>query len=160
MEEAPSEAVTEPTDVDTADGGFSSPSEALDVWYRIEAELASAKQTFDAAVAPAQQAYDAVAAPLETQRDSLKQYFAEQAKLAGQSKFSGEQAEVSIVTKESPKIADADQFKAWVAANGRVELFQKRLNLTEFRKFQKDNPETVPPGINVETEEQVKFKAL
>ncbi len=131
---------------------------ALAEWQRINSELDDAKSTYEAEIAPATEAYQAKTAPLEEQRQDLAAWFVTHAGSVGADEFASDAGKVTISTRESPKIDNADSFFAWVAETNNAALLQKRISVTQFREFQKANPESVPPGVVVEVDRSAKFK--
>ncbi len=151
------ESGSEPGPEAAADQGWTA-EKALAEWNRITAELDEAKSTYEAAIAPAAEAYKATTAPLEEQRQDLEAWFMTHAETVGVDEFASDAGKVTISTRESPKIDNADSFFAWVAETNNAALLQKRISVTQFREFQKANPESVPPGVVVEVDRSAKFK--
>ena len=47
---------------------------------------------------------------------------------------------------------DWDAFKTFVKENDALDLFEKRIAQTNMSKFLEENPGTVPPGLNADSE--------
>jgi len=48
--------------------------------------------------------------------------------------------------------SDWDSMNKFILENGVPEFFEKRLNQTVVKQFLDENPDTVPPGLNVDSE--------
>lgn len=154
--EAVAQADTGP---ESAGGSAWTPELALAEWNRIAGELDQAKATYEAAIAPAAEAYEQQRAPLEEKLGDLEAWFVAHAQTVGANEFASDSGKVTISTRESPKIDNADSFFAWVAETNNAALLQKRISVTQFRQFQKANSDAVPPGVVVEVDHSAKFKA-
>ncbi len=143
-----------------SDAGGWTAEQALAEWKRITTELEEAKAAYESEIAPAATAYEERKAPLEEQLGDLEAWFLAHAETVGADEFASDAGKVTISTRESPKIDNADSFFAWVAETSNAALLQKRISVTQFREFQKANPESVPPGVVVEVDRSAKFKAV
>ena len=54
--------------------------------------------------------------------------------------------------------SDWSAMHAFVVENSMPEFLEKRLNQTAVKEFLTENPETVPPGLNVDSEYQISVR--
>ncbi len=88
---------------------------------------------------------------LETEEKALKAYIIDNLPKSEQTGASGKVANVKIVTKEVPQIADLEAFYGYVRKSKRSDLLQKRLNDSAIKEMLDDGKNI--PGIQT-------FKAI
>ncbi len=145
------------------------PEQAIEQWKKLHELQDSTEKEFEdqmapliaqheEKLAPIKSAREEKLAPIEAQITELETWFLKQSETDGADEYKSDAGEVTISSREKPSIDDAEQFYEWVETSKNSELLQKRLSVTKFRTFLKENNGEVPPGVSVETERSVKFK--
>lgn len=153
--ENPQDAASESGEVPTE----WTPTTAMARWRELEAQRAEADSVYEAQIEPYASAHSAAIAPLDEERDAIETWFLAHANEVGQQAFESDAGKVTISERETPKLSDADAFFSWAASSNNVGLLQKRLSVTQYREYVKANPDQTPPGVTVEVDQSVKFKA-
>ncbi len=148
---------------DTAEAGSSgeqgwTPEQAITEWRALLDQRAAAEVRYEEQIAPFKEAFDAEAKTVDAKLDDLEAWFLDHAEAAGNDAFAAEGGTVTVSARENPKISDAESFFAWAETTNNSSLLQKRISVTEFRAFQKEHPDELPPGVTVEVSRSAKFK--
>lgn len=89
---------------------------------------------------------------IKAQQDAVKNALKDQMLAMGVASVRTEQGTVTLGTKTRYNTQDWDAFKEFVKDNDAIDLLEKRIAQTNMATFLKDNPGTVPPGLNSFTE--------
>ena len=84
---------------------------------------------------------------LEAEERALKAHIIDNLPKSQLTGASGKIANVKIVTKTVPQIADIDKFYGYIRKTGRTDLLQKRLNETAINEILESKKNAVVPGI-------------
>lgn len=133
--------------------------QALAEWRRLNDERDAAQAAYEEQIQPMKAALEAQVAPMVEKLEALEAWFLDHAEQVGQEVFESDAGKVTIATRETPKITDADSFFAWAAASNNMSMLQKRISVTSYREYIKANPDQEPPGVTVEQDRSAKFKA-
>jgi len=145
------------------------PEQAIEEWKELQQLQKNTEKEFDDQMAPLIEAHEQKLAPIKTAREEklapidakleeLETWFIKQSETDGTDEYKSDAGEVTISTRDKPSIEDSEKFYEWVETTKNSELLQKRLSVTKFRTFVKENNGEIPPGVSVETERSVKFK--
>lgn len=151
------EEISEAASTEESTEGWT-PEQAIAEWRALTDQREAAQARFEEQTASFREALEAETGPLNAKLDDIEAWFLDHAEAAGTDAFAAEGGKVTISARENPKISDADSFFAWAESTNNSSLLQKRISVTEFRAFQKDNPDEVPPGVTVEISRSAKFK--
>jgi hypothetical protein len=142
--------VTEPT-------GWT-PEQAIGEWRALTDQRAAAEARFEEQIAAFKEAFETETGAIDAKLDDLEAWFLDHAEAAGSDAFAADGGTVTVSTRENPKINDAESFFAWAESTNNSSMLQKRISVTQFRAFQAEHPEQVPPGVTVEVSRSAKFK--
>lgn len=140
------------------DPATADPASAMATWRALAQARDEAQQTYESQIASFKAQFEETTGPIDEQTAAIEEWFGTHAAETGAESFDSEAGKVTISVRETPKISDAESFFSWAASSNNVGLLQKRISVTEFRKFVKDHPDETPPGVTVEAAQSVKFK--
>ncbi len=135
------------------------PGSAMARWKALEQARSEAQQEFETQIEPFKAHFEATVGPIDDQLEAIEQWFLAHAAETNTDSFDSEAGRVTVATRQTPKITDAESFFAWAASSNNVGLLQKRISVTQFREFAKSNPEQTPPGVTIEAAQSIKFKS-
>jgi DNA repair exonuclease SbcCD ATPase subunit len=104
-----------------------------------------------------QKEFDTQLETLAAQLDEVKTEIKEQMKAQGAKSVKTDFGTLSLVTKTRYSTNDWDSFKTFVVQNDVVDLLEKRIAQLNMSKFLEENPGLVPPGLNSNTEFEIKL---
>lgn len=133
--------------------------QAIEEWRTLIEKRHAAEATYQEQIAEFKETFESETQPIDAKLNDLEAWFLDHAEAAGVESFAGDGGTVSVSSRENPKISDADSFFAWAESTNNSGLLQKRISVTEFRSFQKEHPDQIPPGVTIETTRSAKFKA-
>lgn len=96
--------------------------------------------------------FDTKMAALDEQLDVLSSSMKEQMLEAGVSSVRTAEGTVILSTKIRYTVSDWDAFKTFVKEHDMLDLFEKRLAQTNMANFLKENPKTIVPTLNSNSE--------
>ena len=102
------------------------------------------------------QEYDTKLETLKAQQDELRFAMKDQMKALGVRSVNTAFGTVTMVTKTRYNTTDWDSFKKFVVEHDVVDLLEKRIAQTNMSKFLEENPGLVPPGLNSNTEFEIR----
>lgn len=97
-------------------------------------------------------AYEADLAELTEQRNIVANSMKDQMQAAGVKSVRTDYGTAMLSKKTRYWTGDWDAFKTFVKENDALDLFEKRIAQTNMSKFLEENPGTVPPGLNADSE--------
>lgn len=89
---------------------------------------------------------------LEAQLDIVKEALLDYCKAHGVDSVRTQEGLVYRTQKTRYWTSDWASMHKFILDNGLPEFFEKRLNQGAVKEFLEDNPETIPPGLNADTE--------
>jgi hypothetical protein len=104
-----------------------------------------------------QKEFDTQLETLAAQLDEVKTEIKDQMKAQGAKSVKTDFGTLSLVTKTRYSTNDWDSFKTFVVQNDVVDLLEKRIAQLNMSKFLEENPGLVPPGLNSNTEFEIKL---
>jgi len=104
-----------------------------------------------------QKEFDTQLETLAAQLDEVKTEIKDQMKAQGAKSVKTDFGTLSLVTKTRYSTNDWDSFKTFVVQNDVVDLLEKRIAQLNMAKFLEENPGLVPPGLNSNTEFEIKL---
>ncbi len=131
---------------------------ALQRWRDLTEQKSAAETTYEEQIAPYKAAFEESTKAVDEELETIEAWFLTHAEAVDQDSFSGDGGTVTITARENPKITDGDAFFTWADSTDNSSLLQKRISVTEFRKFQAEHPGEIPPGVAIETSRSAKFK--
>ena len=102
------------------------------------------------------QEYDTKLEQLKAQQDELRFAMKDQMKALGVKSVNTTFGTVSLVNKTRYNTQDWDSFKKFVVEHDVVDLLEKRIAQTNMSTFLEENPGLVPPGLNSNTEFEIR----
>lgn len=102
------------------------------------------------------QEYDTKLETLKAQQDELRFAMKDQMKALGVRSVNTTFGTVTMVTKTRYSTTDWDSFKKFVVEHDVVDLLEKRIAQTNMSTFLEENPGLVPPGLNSNTEFEIR----
>jgi hypothetical protein len=93
--------------------------------------------------------YDTKVEQLKEKQNTLKFAMKDQMQALGVKTVNTTFGTVSMVQKTRYSTQDWDAFKDFVVENHAVDLLEKRIAQTNMAQFLADNPGSVPPGLNM-----------
>lgn len=147
----------EPASEESASEGWT-PEQAIAEWRALSEQRDAAEARYEEQIASFKEAFEAETSAVDAKLDDIEAWFLDHAEAAGSDAFEAEGGKVTVSARENPKISDPDSFFAWAESTNNSSMLQKRISVTEFRAFQKENPDEVPPGVTVEVSRSAKFK--
>ncbi|MGI9598326.1 MAG: hypothetical protein ACR2QK_19335 [Acidimicrobiales bacterium] len=135
------------------------PDRAIEEWRSLIERRQAAETAYEEQIADHKAAFEAEAASIDSKLGDIETWFLDHAETAGADAFASDGGTVTVSTRQTPKISEPDAFFTWAEATNNSALLQKRISVTEFRAYQKEHPDEVPPGVTVETTRSAKFKA-
>jgi hypothetical protein len=104
-----------------------------------------------------QKEFDTQLETLAAQLEEVKMEIKEQMKAQGAKSVKTDFGTLSLVTKTRYSTADWDSFKTFIVEHEVVDLLEKRIAQLNMAKFLEENPGLVPPGLNSNTEFEIKL---
>lgn len=98
------------------------------------------------------QAFDDEYAKLNEQQDRISRALLEHCKQTNSNSFRTDHGTVTRTKKIRYWTSDWDSMYKFVIEHEVPEFFNKALNQANVRQFMEDNPNTIPPGLNVDAE--------
>ena len=102
------------------------------------------------------QEYDTKLETLKAQQDELRFAMKDQMNALGVRSVNTAFGTVTMVTKTRYNTTDWDSFKKFVVEHDVVDLLEKRIAQTNMSTFLEENPGLVPPGLNSNTEFEIR----
>lgn len=102
------------------------------------------------------QEYDTKLETLKAQQDELRFAMKDQMKALGVRSVNTAFGTVTMVTKTRYNTNDWDSFKKFIVEHDVVDLLEKRIAQTNMSTFLEENPGLVPPGLNSNTEFEIR----
>lgn len=102
------------------------------------------------------QEYDTKLELLKAQQDELRFAMKDQMKALGVKSVNTTFGTVTMVTKTRYSTQDWDSFKKFIVEHDVVDLLEKRIAQTNMSTFLEENPGLVPPGLNSNTEFEIR----
>ena len=103
------------------------------------------------------QEYDTKVELLKAQQDEIKFAIKDQMKALGVSSVKSPFGTVSMRTSTTYTTNDWASFKEFVLEHGAVDLLFKRIAQANMAQFLEENPGVVPPGLNSNTEFEIRI---
>ena len=103
------------------------------------------------------QEYDTQAEVLKGQQEEIKNAIKDQMKALGVSSVKSPFGTVSMMTKTRYNTQDWSSFKEFILEHSAVDLLEKRIAQTNMAQFLEENPGVVPPGLNSNTEFEIRI---
>ena len=104
------------------------------------------------------QEYDGKIETLKAQQDEIKNAMNDMMKAMGVTSVRTAQGTVVLSVSTRYNTQDWDSFKKFVVEHDAVDLLEKRIAQTNMRQFLEENPGTVPPGLNSNSEYSVSVR--
>jgi hypothetical protein len=104
-----------------------------------------------------QKEFDTQLETLAAQLEEVKMEIKEQMKAQGAKSVKTDFGTLSLVTKTRYSTTDWDSFKTFIVEHEVVDLLEKRIAQLNMAKFLEENPGLVPPGLNSNTEFEIKL---
>jgi capsule polysaccharide export protein KpsE/RkpR len=98
------------------------------------------------------QEYDTKVEVLKAQQDALKSAMKDQMQALGVTSVKTEQGTIIMSVKTRYTTNDWDSFKKFVTEQDALDLFERRIHQTNMKTFLEENPGSVPPGLNSNSE--------
>ena len=102
--------------------------------------------------------YDTQVELLKAEQAEIADAMKEQMKALGVTSVRTDQGTVVLSVKTRYSTADWDSFKKFVVEHDALDLFEKRIAQTNMKQFLEENPGTVPPGLNSNSEYDVSVR--
>ena len=102
--------------------------------------------------------YDTQVELLKAEQDEIKSAMKEQMQALGVTSVRTDQGTVVMSVKTRYSTADWDSFKKFVVEHDALDLFEKRIAQTNMKQFLDENPGTVPPGLNSNSEYDISVR--
>lgn len=153
-----SDDVEAPAEVGSWDPATADAASTMAAWRALDQARDEAQDAYESQIEPFKAQFEEKVGPIDEQLESIEAWFLSHASETGADSFDSESGKVTISVRETPKITDADSFFSWAASSNNVGLLQKRISVTQFREFVKQNPDQTLPGVTVEADQSVKFK--
>lgn len=96
--------------------------------------------------------YDEEMKTLDAQMDKIKSALLEHCKAEGVEGGRTEFGTFSRTTRSRYWTNDWNSMGKFIVENGAVDLLEKRIHQGNMKSFLEDNPDVLPPGLNVDTE--------
>lgn len=104
------------------------------------------------------QQYETEVGALKEQQAAVASAMREQMKALGSKSVKTDHGTVIMQLKTRYFTDDWDAFKQFVIENKALELFERRIAQKNMATFLADNPGTVPPGLNSESEYEISVR--
>jgi hypothetical protein len=104
------------------------------------------------------QEYDTKVEVLKAQQDALKNAMKDQMQALGVTSVKTEQGTIIMSVKTRYTTNDWDSFKKFVTEQDALDLFERRIHQTNMKTFLEENPGSVPPGLNSNSEFDVSVR--
>lgn len=104
------------------------------------------------------QEYDTKIEVLKAQQDALKSAMKDQMQALGVTSVKTEQGTIILSVKTRYTTNDWDSFKKFVIEQDALDLFERRIHQTNMKTFLEENPGSVPPGLNSNSEFDVSVR--
>jgi hypothetical protein len=98
------------------------------------------------------QEYDTKIEVLKAQQDSLKSAMKDQMQALGVTSVKTEHGTIIMSMKTRYTTNDWDSFKKFVVEQDALDLFERRIHQTNMKTYLDENPGSVPPGLNSNSE--------
>jgi hypothetical protein len=98
------------------------------------------------------QEYDTKIEVLKAQQDSLKSAMKDQMQALGVTSVKTEHGTIIMSMKTRYTTNDWDSFKKFAVEQDALDLFERRIHQTNMKTFLDENPGSVPPGLNSNSE--------
>ena len=98
------------------------------------------------------QEYDTKIEVLKAQQDSLKSAMKDQMQVLGVTSVKTEHGTIIMSMKTRYTTNDWDSFKKFVVEQDALDLFERRIHQTNMKTYLDENPGSVPPGLNSNSE--------
>ena len=102
--------------------------------------------------------YDTQVELLKAEQAEIADAMKEQMKALGVTSVRTDQGTVVLSVKTRYSTADWDSFKKFVVEHDALDLFEKRIAQTNMKQFLDENPGTVPPGLNSNSEYDISVR--
>jgi hypothetical protein len=102
--------------------------------------------------------YDTQVELLKAEQEEIKNAMKEQMQALGVTSVRTDQGTVVMSVKTRYSTADWDSFKKFVVEHDALDLFEKRIAQTNMKQFLDENPGTVPPGLNSNSEYDISVR--
>jgi hypothetical protein len=102
--------------------------------------------------------YDTQVELLKAEQAEIADAMKEQMKALGVTSVRTDQGTVVMSVKTRYSTADWDSFKKFVVEHDALDLFEKRIAQTNMKQFLDENPGTVPPGLNSNSEYDISVR--
>jgi hypothetical protein len=102
--------------------------------------------------------YDTQVEMLKAEQEEIKNAMKEQMQALGVTSVRTDQGTVVMSVKTRYSTADWDSFKKFVVEHDALDLFEKRIAQTNMKQFLDENPGTVPPGLNSNSEYDISVR--
>ena len=103
------------------------------------------------------QEYDTKLEVLKAQQDEIKFAIKDQMKALGVTSVKSPFGTVSMMLKTRYNTQDWSSFKDFILEHSMVDLLEKRIAQTNMATFLAENPGVVPPGLNSNTEFEIRI---
>ena len=102
--------------------------------------------------------YDTKVEQLKATQDEIKAEMRDQMKALGVTSVNTPQGTVVMSVKTRYSTSDWDSFKKFVVEHDALDLYEKRIAQTNMKQFLKENPGSVPPGLNSSAEYDISVR--
>jgi hypothetical protein len=109
-------------------------------------------------IATLTQEYDTKVEELKAVQDEVANAMKDQMKAMGVTSVRTPEGTVVLSVNTRYSTQDWDSFKKFVVEQDAVDLLEKRIAQTNMRQFLEENPGTVPPGLNSNSEYSVSVR--
>ena len=104
------------------------------------------------------QEYDTKVEALKAQQEEIKNAMKDMMKTMGVTSVRTSEGTVVLSVSTRYNTQDWDSFKKFVVEHDAVDLLEKRIAQGNMRQFLEENPGTVPPGLNSNSEYSVSVR--
>lgn len=102
--------------------------------------------------------YKAEVAALDEQMAVLKHKLLDISKDTGVTSFSTSNATAYRTIKNRYWTNDWESFYGFMREHGAMELLEKRIHQMNMKEFMENNPDTHPPGLNIDSEYEITIR--
>lgn len=100
----------------------------------------------------AMQALDAQIETIKEQQQAIKNEIKDRMRDTGVKSLRTDHGTVSLMEKTRYYTNDWDSFKKFMVDNDAIDLLEKRIAQSNMKLFLEENPGSIPPGLNSDTE--------
>lgn len=123
----------------------------IDVLVKAYINLRTAKESL-------RREYEAQEKELQDQMNVIQSEILEFCKSSGLDSLKTKYGTAMRNVKERYWCTDWDSFRTFVRENDAIELFEKRIHQANMKQFMEENPELLPPGMNIEREYSITIR--